>query len=75
VVVQYLPDLPEGCAFSLKLAIAGNVPLGDRLEKCCLSLSGDCPVFRVRLGGARLVLRCQKAENDWCHFPSGMIDQ
>ena len=88
VVAQYLPDLPPGSALSLRLAIAGNVPLGGGLsssaslevataqfiecilgEEHAFSSSADKLKPKVR------ALRCQKAENDWCHSPCGIMDQ
>lgn len=87
VVAQYLPDLPQGSALSIKIAIAGNVPLGGGLSssaslevatasflECILgdyaySSSSDKLAAKVR------ALRCQKAENVWCHSPCGIMDQ
>ncbi|KAI2500039.1 Galactokinase galactose-binding signature [Fragilaria crotonensis] len=87
VVAQYLPDLPQGTSFSIKIAIAGNVPLGGGLSssaslevatarflECILgdsafSSSTDKLAAKVR------ALRCQKAENVWCHSPCGIMDQ
>lgn len=87
VVAQYLPDLPEGSSLSIKIAIAGNVPLGGGLSssaslevatasflECILgdysySSSSDKVAAKVR------ALRCQKAENVWCHSPCGIMDQ
>jgi galactokinase len=87
VVAQYLPDLPQATGFSIKIAIAGNVPLGGGLSssaslevatarflECILgdsafSSSADKLTAKVR------ALRCQKAENVWCHSPCGIMDQ
>jgi galactokinase len=87
VIAQYLPDLPENSAFMLNFAIAGNVPLGGGLSssaslevavarflECILgdnafSSSTDKLFDKVR------ALRCQKAENEWCHSPCGIMDQ
>ena len=87
VIAQYLPDLPQGSAISIKIAIAGNVPLGGGLSssaslevatarflecilgKAAFSSSSDKLLAKVR------ALRCQKAENEWCHSPCGIMDQ
>jgi galactokinase len=87
VIAQYLSDLPENSAFQLSFTIAGNVPLGGGLSssaslevavarflECILgdnafSSSTDKLYDKVR------ALRCQKAENEWCHSPCGIMDQ
>jgi galactokinase len=87
VVAQYLPDLPENTAFDISLAICGNVPLGSGLSS---SASLEVSVARflecilgehafsstsVQLPSKARALRCQKAENEWCHSPCGIMDQ
>jgi galactokinase len=87
VVAQYLPDLPVNTAFDVSLAICGNVPLGSGLSS---SASLEVSVARflecilgkfafnstdVQLPSKARALRCQKAENEWCHSPCGIMDQ
>ena len=87
VVAQFLVDLPENTAFDLQLSIAGNVPLGGGLSSsaslevavaCFLehimgdhafATSPDIPPAKER------AIRCQRAENLWCHSPCGIMDQ
>jgi galactokinase len=87
VVAQYLPDLPENTAFDVSLAVAGDVPQGSGLSS---SASLEVSVARflecilgqhafsstdVNLPAKARALRCQKAENEWCHSPCGIMDQ
>ncbi|MGK3736546.1 MAG: galactokinase [Bacillariaceae sp.] len=90
-VCQYLPDLPKGAELRLEFCIAGDVPLGSGLsssaslevavarfveailgENAFSSEQNDDGAFspsKVR------ALRCQKAENEWCDSPCGIMDQ
>ncbi len=87
VVAQYLPDLPENTALDIKFAVAGDVPLGSGLSssaalevavarflECVL---GDYAFSSsdIKLPAKARALRCQKAENVWCHSPCGIMDQ
>lgn len=87
VVAQYLADLPDDTAFDLQLSIAGDVPLGGGLSSSAslevavarflehvmgdhaFSTSPDVPPAKER------AIRCQRAENLWCHSPCGIMDQ
>ena len=87
VVAQYLPDLPQNTAMDVTLAIAGNVPQGSGLSSsAALEVSvarflecilGDYAFSSsdVKLPAKARALRCQKAENVWCHSPCGIMDQ
>ena len=90
-VFQYLPDLPKGAELRLEFCIAGDVPLGSGLSSSAsLEVAvarfveaiigenafsseqqdgGDFSPSKVR------ALRCQKAENEWCDSPCGIMDQ
>jgi len=87
VVAQYLPDLPENTAVDVTFAISGNVPQGSGLSS---SASLEVAVARflecilgdhafsssdIKLPAKARALRCQKAENKWCHSPCGIMDQ
>eukprot|EP00547_Thalassionema_nitzschioides_P015707 CAMPEP_0194233148 /NCGR_PEP_ID=MMETSP0158-20130606/1219_1 /TAXON_ID=33649 /ORGANISM="Thalassionema nitzschioides, Strain L26-B" /LENGTH=408 /DNA_ID=CAMNT_0038965993 /DNA_START=16 /DNA_END=1242 /DNA_ORIENTATION=- len=82
VIAQYLPDLTDAKMpfFELKLAIVGNVPLGGGLSS---SASLEVATARFLEGAFGIsnvtekerALRCQKAENEWCHSPCGIMDQ
>jgi galactokinase len=87
VVAQYLPDLPENTAFDVSLAICGNVPLGSGLSSSAsLEVSVarflECVLDKFAFHSTNVqppskarALRCQKAENEWCHSPCGIMDQ
>jgi len=80
VVAQYLPDLPEDSAFDVSIAIAGNVPLGSGLSSSASLEVVTARFLEVILGVEDFspktrALRCQKAENEWCHSPCGIMDQ
>ena len=87
-VFQYLPDLPKSSELSLSFVISGDVPLGSGLSSSASlevsvarfveavigdlafsSEASDVVPAKVR------ALRCQKAENEWCHSPCGIMDQ
>jgi len=89
VVAEYLKDLPTtGAILDLNFAVASNVPLGSGLSssaslevavarwlECVLgdhAFSGETesnPAAKIR------AIRCQRAENRWCHSPCGIMDQ
>ena len=87
VVAEYLSDLPDDTSFDVKLSIAGNVPLGgglsssaslevavarfleDIMGDLAFANSPDVPPAKER------AIRCQRAENKWCHSPCGIMDQ
>lgn len=87
VVAQYLPDLPENTALDMTLAIASNVPLGSGLSSSaalevsvarfleCILGEHAFSSSDVKLPAKARALRCQKAENVWCHSPCGIMDQ
>eukprot|EP00540_Astrosyne_radiata_P010037 CAMPEP_0116832178 /NCGR_PEP_ID=MMETSP0418-20121206/5749_1 /TAXON_ID=1158023 /ORGANISM="Astrosyne radiata, Strain 13vi08-1A" /LENGTH=421 /DNA_ID=CAMNT_0004461513 /DNA_START=93 /DNA_END=1358 /DNA_ORIENTATION=+ len=79
VVAQYLSDLPESSSFELELAICGNVPLGSGLSSsAALEVSTARfleEITKVQVSPKDRALRCQKAENAWCHSPCGIMDQ
>eukprot|EP00542_Grammatophora_oceanica_P000286 CAMPEP_0194055648 /NCGR_PEP_ID=MMETSP0009_2-20130614/57470_1 /TAXON_ID=210454 /ORGANISM="Grammatophora oceanica, Strain CCMP 410" /LENGTH=414 /DNA_ID=CAMNT_0038704647 /DNA_START=111 /DNA_END=1355 /DNA_ORIENTATION=- len=80
VIAQYLKDIPDATkSMTLKLAIAGNVPLGAGLSS---SASLEVAVARFlecvtnkSISPKERALRCQKAENEWCQSPCGIMDQ
>jgi galactokinase len=87
-VAQYLPDLPENTALDVTLAIAGNVPQGSGLSssaalevsvarflECILGDNAFSSSEDAKLPAKARALRCQKAENVWCHSPCGIMDQ
>eukprot|EP00545_Synedropsis_sp_CCMP1620_P007495 CAMPEP_0119005926 /NCGR_PEP_ID=MMETSP1176-20130426/2010_1 /TAXON_ID=265551 /ORGANISM="Synedropsis recta cf, Strain CCMP1620" /LENGTH=434 /DNA_ID=CAMNT_0006957785 /DNA_START=41 /DNA_END=1345 /DNA_ORIENTATION=+ len=88
VVAQYLPDLPTDSSFHLKIAIAGNVPLGGGLSssaslevatarflECILGEEAAFSSSTDKLANKVRAIRCQAAENIWCHSPCGIMDQ
>jgi galactokinase len=87
VVMQYIPDLPSNTCFNLKFAISGNVPLGGGLSSSASLEVATARFLETILGTAAFsssdmkepakirALRCQKAENVWCHSPCGIMDQ
>ena len=80
VVAQYLPDLPDGTVVDLTMTVAGNVPLGSGLSSSA-SLEVATARFLEEIiplpdfSSKTRALRCQKAENVWCHSPCGIMDQ
>lgn len=89
VVAHYLPDLPKNTSFDLSLAISGNVPLGGGLSSSASLEVAVARFLEAVLGehsfssdtdgssspSKTRALRCQKAENTWCHSPCGIMDQ
>jgi galactokinase len=86
-VYQYLPDLPPSTRVNLSFAISGNVPLGSGLSS---SASLEVSIARFLeavlnkhafssetnpIAPKVRALRCQKAENQWCQSPCGIMDQ
>ena len=87
VVAQYLADLPDDTCFEVKLSIAGDVPLGGGLSSSA-SLEVAVARFLEEIMGdlafssspgipheKERAIRCQRAENQWCHSPCGIMDQ
>jgi galactokinase len=89
-VAQYFQDLPpEGAVLDLSFAIAGNVPLGSGLSSSASlevavarfieCIIGEEYAFKSEpkdaLPAKIRAIRCQKAENQWCHSPCGIMDQ
>lgn len=87
-IFQYLSDLPDSCQLDLHFTVASDVPLGSGLSssaslevsvarfveaiigKYAFSSCGEDKDFpKIR------ALRCQKAENEFCHSPCGIMDQ
>jgi galactokinase len=87
VVAQYLPDLAENTALDVSFAVAGDVPLGSGLSSSaalevavarfleCILGDQAFSSSDVKLPAKARALRCQKAENVWCHSPCGIMDQ
>ena len=86
---QYLPDLPTDKNLTVTFAISGNVPLGSGLSSSA-SLEVSVARFLEEVLGKTFAfsscdpsdpaaktraLRCQKAENQWCNSPCGIMDQ
>lgn len=87
VVAQYMEDLKgvESFSLSFQLVINGNVPLGSGLSSSA-SLEVSIATFIEALMSKHLpkknivdkktkALRCQKAENEFCNSPCGIMDQ
>eukprot|EP00536_Pseudo-nitzschia_multiseries_P002762 jgi/Psemu1/184250/e_gw1.38.184.1 len=90
-VFQYLPDLPAGAELDLEFCISGDVPLGSGLSSSASLEVSVARFVEAILGehafssedraeGAfspakTRALRCQKAENEWCNSPCGIMDQ
>ncbi|KAG7354733.1 galactokinase [Nitzschia inconspicua] len=90
-VFQYLPDLKSPQShLDLTFTIAGDVPLGSGLSSSASLEVSVARFVEVVLGDAAFssvdndsikspakwrALRCQKAENEWCHSPCGIMDQ
>jgi galactokinase len=87
-VFQYIPDLPATKNLSMTFAISGNVPLGSGLSSSA-SLEVSVARFLEEILGdfafssadpsdppaKTRALRCQKAENQFCFSPCGIMDQ
>ena len=89
-VFQYLQDLPQGSELGLDFCISGDVPLGSGLSSSA-SLEVAVGRFVEAVLGEHAfssetsqedfspaksrALRCQKAENEWCDSPCGIMDQ
>lgn len=88
-VYQYLQDLPSPQShLDVTFAIAGDVPLGSGLSSSASLEVSVARFVEAILGDAAFstagdeksptklrALRCQKAENEWCHSPCGIMDQ
>jgi galactokinase len=91
VVAEYLKDIPStGAELNLSFAISGDVPLGSGLSssaslEVAVARFVECVLgdyaFTGENGPSDVVpekvraIRCQKAENLWCHSPCGIMDQ
>jgi galactokinase len=87
-VFQYLVDVPSNASIELTFCIVGDVPLGSGLSSSA-SIAVSVARFveailgdRAFAGDATMTspsktraLRCQRAENVWCHSPCGIMDQ
>lgn len=90
-VFQYLQDLPKGCELGLEFCISGDVPLGSGLSSSASlevavgrfveavlgehAFSSDNKRQEGFSPAKTRALRCQKAENEWCNSPCGIMDQ
>lgn len=87
-VFQYLVDLPPSGVLDLTFCIAGDVPLGSGLSSSASLEVAVARFVEAILGDAALsgetqmrspskirALRCQRAENEWCRSPCGIMDQ
>jgi galactokinase len=89
-VFQYLQDLPTPVShLLLTFTISGDVPLGSglsssaslevsvaRFVEAVLEDVAFSSVSEDSMVPAKIrALRCQKAENEWCHSPCGIMDQ
>lgn len=89
-VFQYLPDLPNGAELNLEFCIDGDVPLGSGLSSSASLEIAVARFVEAVLGENAFsseeqgeefspskirALRCQKAENEWCDSPCGIMDQ
>ena len=87
-VAQYLKDLPpRGATLKLNFAIAGDVPLGSGLSssaslEVAVGRFVECALGDYAFKGETdktaspekvRAIRCQKAENVWCHSPCGIM--
>lgn len=89
-IFQYIKDLPVGAELSLDFCITSDVPLGSGLSSSA-SLEVAVGRFVEAVLGEHAfgseyfndgfdpakarALRCQKAENEWCDSPCGIMDQ
>lgn len=89
-IMEYIKDLPQsGAELNLAFAIAGDVPLGSGLSSSASLEVAVARFLEEALGDYAFkaendsneppaktrALRCQKAENVWCHSPCGIMDQ
>jgi galactokinase len=89
-VFQYLKDLPKGSQLGLDFCISGDVPLGSGLSSSASLEVAVGRFVEAVLGeyafaaegtpegfspAKTRALRCQKAENEWCDSPCGIMDQ
>ena len=86
-VYQYLADLPQSTKLDLSFAVSGNVPLGSGLSSSASLEVSVARFVEAALGDHAFssepnsipaktrALRCQKAENEWCNSPCGIMDQ
>lgn len=89
-VFQYLSDVPKSMNVTLKFSIVSDVPLGSGLSSSASLEVSVARFFEAILGDSAFTseedtstelhakiraLRCQKAENVWCHSPCGIMDQ
>ena len=88
-VYQYLRDLPSSKQqIELIFSIVGDVPLGSglsssaslevsvaRFVEAVLGESAFSSETKIQSPTKIRALRCQRAENEWCHSPCGIMDQ
>ena len=89
-VFQYLQDLPKGSEIGLKFCITSDVPQGSGLSSSASLEVAVGRFVETVLGEYAFAsdrkqedffppkvraLRCQKAENEWCNSPCGIMDQ
>lgn len=87
-VAEYLKDLPpRGASLMLDFAIAGDVPLGSglsssaslevavaRFVECALGdYAFNAETDKTASPSKIRAIRCQRAENVWCHSPCGIM--
>ena len=88
VVAQFVEDLPkEGCAVDLAIAYASDVPVGAGLSssaslEVATAVLLECFMHNMAYSSVpecdkeqERAIRCQRAENEWCHSPCGIMDQ
>lgn len=89
-VFQYLKDAPKSTHIDLTFSIVSDVPLGSGLSSSASLEVSVARFVEAVLGDAAFssesdaskdsypkirALRCQKAENEWCKSPCGIMDQ
>lgn len=86
---QYLNDLPLSSRLDLAFTIVGDVPLGSGLSSSASlevavarfveEVLGDVAFSSEDVAASDVAkaraLRCQRAENEWCRSPCGIMDQ
>eukprot|EP00592_Proboscia_alata_P005701 CAMPEP_0194367630 /NCGR_PEP_ID=MMETSP0174-20130528/15751_1 /TAXON_ID=216777 /ORGANISM="Proboscia alata, Strain PI-D3" /LENGTH=445 /DNA_ID=CAMNT_0039143503 /DNA_START=167 /DNA_END=1504 /DNA_ORIENTATION=- len=85
VVAQYMDHVPNGYTLNFEIAISSNVPLGSGLSSSAaleVSVARFVEEIVMKQNNALTkeakvarALKCQKAENEWCNSPCGIMDQ